>query len=75
MYFVTIHQSNIIKNKCTLQKLKILIYDVKEKCYNIQVLNYDGDQNNIFDIVNSLLKRDKQCICISSGIMVVEQQE
>ena len=43
-------------------KLKTLIHDSKEKCFQKKISDCGGDQNELFRIVNSLLGRGKQAI-------------
>ena len=43
-------------------KLKTLIHDSKEKCFQKKIADCGGDQNQLFRIVNSLLGRGKQAI-------------
>ena len=43
-------------------KLKTLIYDAKEKCYNKQISDCGGDQKQLFGIVNSILGRGRQIV-------------
>ena len=43
-------------------KLKTLIHDSKEKCFQKKISDCGGDQNQLFRIVNSLLGRGKQAI-------------
>ena len=43
-------------------KLKTLIHDSKEKCFQKKISDCGGDQNQLFRILNSLLGRGKQAV-------------
>ena len=43
-------------------KLKTVIHDSKEKCFQKKISDCDGEQNQLFYIANSLLGRGKQAV-------------